>query len=168
MYQKRASGKMDPNYHYIIVDPWSAHFTPDAPLKTLGLPLESDEVDQWTANASIAEAFIREKYVDTEEFNKFILNMGENAKYVRVGRDFAIYRIPKELAEYSDVCSRSSGCCGEWTEYHVEMDTSKAIIDLTKKTLEDPTPEKLAHLKEMIDFFESAKVEYVDDLFGLA
>lgn len=105
----------------------------------------------------ISEAFYTTSSPDTNTDNyiEFILNLGENAKYfeLRGGTTFRVVRVLKEMAEYTSI-----KCCsvGE-----VTIDRYKAIADLTKKTLEDPTPENLAYLKEKIAFFEGVKIEEV-------
>lgn len=158
---------MDPNYHYTIIGAYNLFLRRDAPIAKMGLGL--DDSDEW--NRAVAETFhvydTTKSYTcyeaNTDKFIEYVLTLdAEKARHLFViGRDFRIVRVPKELADYTHQACRSSGCCGEFREYYVEIDKSKAIIDLTKKTLEDPTPEKLAHLKDRIAFYESVKLEEV-------
>jgi hypothetical protein len=109
----------------------------------------------------ISEAFYTysspdsEPDTNTDNYIEFVLNLGENTQHfeLRNGTTFRVVRVLKEMAEYTSI-----KCCsvGE-----VTVDRYKAITDLTKKTLEDPTPENLAYLKEKIAFFEGVKIEEV-------
>lgn len=121
----------------------------------------------YNIRSPISEAFYTysspdsEPDTNTDKYIEFILNLGEDAKHFELGdgTTFRIVRVLKEMAEYSSVKFRSVECCGEVAD--VTIDRCKAIADLTKKTLEDPTPENLAYLKEKIAFFESIKIEEV-------
>ena len=181
---------MDPNYHYLDCSEGSLYLRRDAPIAEMGLGLEDvEEYDQPiecafrvydnTKSYMCYEANM-DKYID------YVLKLdAEKAKHLYViGRDFHIVRVPKEMADYTRLRVRSAGCCGSEDETYVEVNRSKAIIDLTKKMLEDlenakhfkdshsssartdPTPEKLAHLKEKIAFFETVKVEEVKTPFS--
>lgn len=163
---------MDPNYHYLDCSEGSLYLRRDAPIADMGLGLE--DVDEWSHPIDYAFRVYdnTKSYMcyeaNTDKYIDYVLKLdAEKAKHLYViGRDFHIVRVPKELADYTCLRSRSSGCCGHDSELYVEINRSKAIIDLTKKTLEDPTPEKLAHLKQKIAFFETVKVEEVKTPFS--
>lgn len=122
----------------------------------------------YNVGTPISEAFYTysspDSEPDTNTYNyiEFVLNLGEDTKHfeVRGGtHTFRVVRVLKEMAEYTSIKFRSVECCGEVAD--ITIDRYKAIADLTKKTLEDPTSEKLAHLKEKIAFFEGVKIEEV-------
>jgi hypothetical protein len=166
---------MDPNYHYIICGEGMLYLNKDAPFKEIGLPTMVNQYDVW-GKVDISVAFHTYSSLETrwtnyeantDKFIEYVLNIGENAKYIEVfGGGFRIVRVPKELADYTSLKYHSAGCCGEDRELVVEMDRSKAIIDITKKTLEDPTHYKLTHLKERIALFENAQIEEVKTAFS--
>ena len=162
---------MDPNYHYLICSDASLYLRRDAPIADMGLGL--GDVKEWTQPIELAfyvydttNSYPSER--NTDKYINYVLNLdAEKAKHLYVmGDGFRIVRVPKEMAEYTRIKVRSTGYLGYESEFYVKVDYSKAIIDLTKKTLEDPTPEKIEHLKQKIAFFESVKVEEVHTLFS--
>jgi hypothetical protein len=106
---------------------------------------------------------------NTDKYIEFVLNLGDNAQHfeVRGGTGtFRIVRVLKEMADYTSVAERPckgsyEGCEGFAKKENVTINRDKAIADLTKKTLEDPTSEKLAYLKMKIAFFETVTIEEV-------
>lgn len=163
---------MDPDYYYLDCSDGSLYLRKDAPIADMGLGLKG--VEEWTQPIDCAFRVYdtTKPYMcyeaNTDKYIDYVLKLdAEKAKHLYViGHDFHIVRVPKELADYTHLRSRSVGCCGHDSELYVEIDRSKAIIDLTKKTLENPTPEKIEHLKQKIAFFESVKVEEVKTLFS--
>lgn len=162
---------MDPNYHYFVCGEGTLYLRGNVPCTAIGL-------GDGTLDGSrpIAEAFYTytkpfsrwNPYEEnTDKYIEFLLRLdAEKAKHIcSHGGEFRIGRVPKELEEYTDVDWRSFGCCGIGREICVEIDISKAIIDLTKKTLENPTPDAIAHLTERIAFFEAVKIEDVQTPF---
>ena len=112
-----------------------------------------------------------EPETNTDKYIEFVLNLGEDAQHfeVRGGTGtFRIVRVLKEMAEYMSVAEKPCKGCYEGCakKEDVTINRDKAIADLTKKTLEDPTPEKLAYLKMKIAFFETVKIEEVATPFS--
>lgn len=172
---------MDPNYHYIISSEGTLFINSTVRFKDIGLPERIDKyythIDDINVYEPIDSAFYTYRTPDTQwndydantdKFIDYVLKIdAEKAKHIStLGGEFSIVRVPKELEEYTYLAERSYGCCGGDIETYVKIDRNKAIIDLTKKTLEDPTPEKLSHLKEKIAFFENVQIETVKTLFS--
>jgi hypothetical protein len=176
-----SSAGMDPNYYYFLTGEGELFLKDDAPIDEMGLDhvKEYEEILGEKFNQSIASTFHKLNYdsdghhistdPNTDKFIEWVLNLDdEKAKYVYVGyyRDtFKVSRVPKEMEKYTECHFGSKGCCGIETDVYYEIDRKSAIIDLTKKTLEDPTPEKLAHLKQKIEFYETVQIEDVKTHF---
>ena len=160
---------MDPNYHYIPVYD-CVYVNEDAPLSELGLP---DDWDRGTPvnNFFYVYALNAEENYDWggtipynhngEKFINYLLKLGDKAKHLHTTDDFRIVRVPNDVKEYASIEARSSGCCGSDTEYYVQFNREKAIIDATKAMLEEPTMEKVCQLKERIAYLENIEVEDV-------
>lgn len=148
---------MDPNYYYIDCGDGMLYLKPDAPLSTLGLPHNLE------MSRPISEVFYsydncsrnEEKYID------FLLKLGKNVEHLYAIGNIAIFRVPIELKPYTFIKTVDRGYYGSDIQSYVDIDREMAIIDLTKDTLKNPTPEKLKILSEKIAFYESVQPEEV-------
>ena len=156
---------MDPNYHYIPVSAF-VYVKNGAPLAELGLP------DYWDRCRPVNSFFY--VYDETVTYMKFesnedkfidyLLKLGDKTKYLDniSGEKFSIVRVPIDVKEYASLKSRSSGCCGSEREIYVQFNLEKAIIDATKKMLEEPLSlEKVQQLKQRIEYLEKVQLEEV-------
>lgn len=152
---------MDPNYYYTCYGACELHFVKDAPIKSFDLPK-----CYYSGDYTLQYAF-QVEYGDLWQHKliKFVLDLGENIRYLEHGNNvtFLIVRVPKNLGKYLD---RS----GYGKDVTIKFDNNKAIVDATKKMLEDPTPENIESLKHRIPFLESVKPEYViyEDSFWIS
>ena len=154
---------MDPNYHYLVCAGDSIIVRKNAPFAEMGL--NTDRITpRFRSSYSLANLLYDwEKSSDENKqiLVNYILNLDTAMKkhiFIQKPHEFRIVRIPKELAKYTSIRQKKvyyKGGYGYIIEESVKVDRNKAIADFTKETLEDPTPEKIAHLKEKITFFEN-------------
>ena len=160
------SPRMDPNYHYIVCAGNSIIVRENAPFAEMGL--NAEKIDP-SFPSTYSLAYVLYDYEKSKDENKqvlinYILNLDTAMKkhiFIQEPYDFRIVRIPKELAKYTSISEKKvyyKGGYGYIIEESVKIDRNKAIADFTKNTLENPTPEKIALLKEKIAFFDSVKL----------
>ena len=162
---------MDPNYHYIICHGDKLYLRDDTPLVEMGLNSDFDTDEAlWNAFYNSENDYNEEKC--EKALINYLLTLDEDKKkyiFIKEPYEFRIVRVPNELANYTVVKHRKvyyKGGIGYIIEEHVIIKRNKAIADVTKKTLEDPTPENLEHLKEKIAFIESYRFEEVETDFA--
>lgn len=149
---------MDATKHYILTDNGAFLLENDGADHTKH-PVFS-KVDK---SGLLCSAFKEKDVTDEKRMVEFLLTLSEeDAKHIHWvihNGCHPLYSVPIELAPYVSFDNR--GGYRDEDEPYCELRAHEAITELTKKTLDDPTPEKLQLLREKIALYEKAKADEV-------